>query len=137
MLASEVLSTLFNPTIDFVIPEVVPVNVLSPAIVCEVVEITPLAVALASGTFKVITGVVVLFATDEFKSVPLVPKVKAATLVTVPLPPPPVEAIVIIPSAVVPVVVKVILLPSTNFILPPVADKVAVCEVESEVFANV
>ena len=75
------------------------------------------------------------FATDELKSVPLVPKVKAATLVTVP--PPPVEAIVIIPSAPVPVVVKVILLPSTNFILPPVADKVAVCEVESEVFANV
>jgi len=77
---------LFNPTIDLVIPEVVPVKVLSPAIVCGLVEITPLAVALASGTFKVITGVVVPFATDELKSVPLVPKVKAATLVTVPLP---------------------------------------------------
>ena len=44
----------------------------------------PLFEALAVGTFKVITGVVVLVATVELKSVPLVPSVKAATLVTVP-----------------------------------------------------
>jgi hypothetical protein len=49
------------------------------------VVITPLAVAEASGTFKVITGVVAPLATEELKSVPVVPKVKAATLVTVPL----------------------------------------------------
>jgi len=44
----------------------------------------PLFVALAVGTFKVITGVVVPLATDELKSVPVVPNVKAATEVTVP-----------------------------------------------------
>ena len=44
----------------------------------------PLFTALAVGTFKVITGVVVLFATVDDKSVPIVPKVRAATLVTVP-----------------------------------------------------
>ena len=44
----------------------------------------PLFVALAVGTFKVITGVVVLFATVELKSVPVVPIVNAATDVTVP-----------------------------------------------------
>ena len=54
--------------------------------VCVPVVITPLAVALASGTFNVITGVVVPVATDELKSVPDVPNVKAATLVTVPVP---------------------------------------------------
>jgi hypothetical protein len=47
----------------------------------------PRLVAEAVGTFKVITGVVVLVATVELKSVPDVPKVKAATLVTVPEPP--------------------------------------------------
>jgi len=36
----------------------------------------PLFAALAVGTFKVITGVVVLVATVELKSVPLVPIVK-------------------------------------------------------------
>ena len=121
------------PLVPVVVNVIVPcfeLNVLQSAL-----DNAPLFVALAVGTFKVITGVVVLVATVELKSVPLVPKVNAATLVTVP--PPPVEAIVIIPSAPVPVVVKVILLPSTNFILPPVADKVAVCELESEVFANV
>ena len=61
-------------------------NVFAPAIVCAPVVITPLAVALASGTFNVITGVVVPFATLDDKSVPLVPKVKAATLVTLPVP---------------------------------------------------
>jgi len=45
----------------------------------------PLLVALAVGTFKVITGVVVLLATVLVKSVPVVPKVKAETEVTVPL----------------------------------------------------
>jgi hypothetical protein len=44
----------------------------------------PLLAADAVGTFKVITGVVVPLATLEDKSVPVVPKVKAATLVTVP-----------------------------------------------------
>jgi pentose-5-phosphate-3-epimerase len=39
--------------------------------------------ALAVGTCSVITGVVVPFATVLDKSVPVVPKVRAATLVTV------------------------------------------------------
>ena len=41
-------------------------------------------VALAVGTFNVITGVVVPVATDDVKSVPDVPIVNAATDVTVP-----------------------------------------------------
>jgi hypothetical protein len=41
-------------------------------------------VALAVGTCNVMTGVVVLFATVLDKSVPVVPMVKAETLVTVP-----------------------------------------------------
>jgi len=45
---------------------------------------TPRLVAEAVGTFSVITGVVVLFATVELKSVPVVPSVNAATEVTVP-----------------------------------------------------
>ena len=44
----------------------------------------PLFEAEAVGTFNVITGVVVEFATVELKSVPVVPNVSAATLVTVP-----------------------------------------------------
>jgi hypothetical protein len=44
----------------------------------------PLLVALAVGIFNVITGVVVPLATLEDTSVPVVPKVKAATSVTVP-----------------------------------------------------
>ena len=47
---------------------------------------TPRFVADAVGTFNVITGVVVPVATVELRSVPVVPSVKAATLVTVPLP---------------------------------------------------
>jgi hypothetical protein len=43
-------------------------------------------VADAVGTFSVITGVVVPLATVELRSVPVVPKVNAETLVTVPLP---------------------------------------------------
>jgi hypothetical protein len=46
----------------------------------------PLLLPDAVGTFKVITGVVVPLATVLFKSVPVVPKVKAATLVTLPVP---------------------------------------------------
>ena len=53
-------------------------------VVQSALDNAPLFVALAVGTFKVITGVVVLFATLELKSVPLVPIVKAATDVTVP-----------------------------------------------------
>jgi hypothetical protein len=45
----------------------------------------PLFEALAVGTFNVIRGVVVPVATVELRSVPVVPKVKAATLVTVPV----------------------------------------------------
>ena len=44
----------------------------------------PRLVADAVGTFKVIIGVVVPVATVELKSVPVVPKVSAATEVTVP-----------------------------------------------------
>ena len=44
----------------------------------------PLLAADAVGTFKVITGVVVPLATELDRSVPVVPKVSAATLVTVP-----------------------------------------------------
>jgi hypothetical protein len=46
----------------------------------------PLFIDDAVGTFNVITGVVVPFATLEFKSVPEVPKVSAETLVTLPVP---------------------------------------------------
>ena len=44
----------------------------------------PRLVADAVGTCKVITGVVVPLATVELRSVPVVPRVNAATLVTVP-----------------------------------------------------
>ena len=44
----------------------------------------PRLAAEAVGTFNVITGVVVPVATVDVKSVPVVPKVKAATEVTVP-----------------------------------------------------
>ena len=44
----------------------------------------PLLSTLAVGTFNVITGVVVLLATVELRSTPVVPNVKAATEVTVP-----------------------------------------------------
>ena len=48
----------------------------------------PLFVAFAVGRLRVITGVVVGFATELLTSVPVVPKVRAATEVTVPPPPP-------------------------------------------------
>ena len=50
----------------------------------SVEDSAPLFEAEAVGTFKVITGVVVLSATVELKSVPEVPKVSADTEVTVP-----------------------------------------------------
>ena len=56
-----------------------PLNVVQSAL-----DNAPRLVALAVGTFKVITGVVVPFATVELKSVPVVAKVNAATDVTVP-----------------------------------------------------
>ena len=49
----------------------------------------PLLLADALGTFKVITAAVVPPATVLVRSVPVLPKVKAATEVTVPPPPPP------------------------------------------------
>lgn len=49
----------------------------------------------------------------------------------------PVLAIVTIPSAPVQVVVRVILAPSTNLTLPPVAERATVCEVASLVFVIV
>ena len=55
-------------------------------VVQSALESAPRLVALAVGTFKVITGVVVLLATVELKSVPVVPIVKAATDVTEPVP---------------------------------------------------
>ena len=60
---------------------------------------TPRLAADAVGTFNVMTGVVVGLATVELKSVPVVPSVKAATLVTVP--PVPVALIVIVPLPLV------------------------------------
>lgn len=46
----------------------------------------PRFVADAVGTFSVMTGVVVLLATVELRSVPVVPIVSADTFVTVPVP---------------------------------------------------
>jgi hypothetical protein len=53
-------------------------------VVQSVEDRAPLLVADAVGTCNVMTGVVVPFATVLDKSVPVVPKVRAATLVTVP-----------------------------------------------------
>ena len=53
-------------------------------VVQSALDNAPRLVADAVGTFNVITGVVVLVATDELKSVPVVPNVKADTFVTVP-----------------------------------------------------
>ena len=99
LLAPEVLAILFSklPIIIFEViepppsPNLIPLivrsllNVLAPAKVCVPVVTTPRAVEDASGIFKVITGVVEVFATVEETSVPEVPNVRAATLVTVPL----------------------------------------------------
>ena len=72
---------------------------------------TPRLVADAVGTFSVITGVVVPLATDDERSVPVVPKVSAATEVTVP-PPPPLAVELIVWFGQVPVMVT--LVPATN-----------------------
>jgi len=66
------------------VPKAPPTEYLLLKVVQSVELNAPRFVADAVGTFKVITGVVVFVATLEFKSVPVVPKVKAATLVTVP-----------------------------------------------------
>ena len=81
--------------IGVVPPELVPARPLDDATVRDVtfplnvdqsVELNaPLLLAFAVGTFKVMTGVVVLFATVELRSVPAVSNVSAATLAT-PLP---------------------------------------------------
>lgn len=63
------------------VPAPLPLNVVQSAELS-----TPLLLAEAVGTFNVITGVVVPLATVELKSVPVVPNVSAATLVTVPDP---------------------------------------------------
>ena len=62
-----------------VIVPCLPLNVLQSAL-----DKAPRLAALAVGTCKVITGVVVPFATVLDKSEPVVPKVIAATEVTVP-----------------------------------------------------
>ena len=86
-------------------PVVPPLMVVTPVVelnlllnVVQSVDVNaPLLVAEAFGTFKVMTGVVVLFATVDVKFVPVVPIVKAATSVTVPVP------------GIVPLAIKVIL----------------------------
>ena len=84
-------------------------------VVQSALDKAPRLVALAVGTFKVITGVVVLFATVELKSVPLVPMVKAATEVTVPTPAPPTKAKVpVAPGNVYVYVPFVIVEPNVN-----------------------
>ena len=67
------------PVVVKVIVDCLPLNVLQSAL-----DKAPRLAALAVGTCKVITGVVVPLATVELKSVPVVPIVKAATDVTVP-----------------------------------------------------
>jgi hypothetical protein len=67
------------PVVVKVIADCLPLNVVQSAD-----DKAPLLVALAVGTCKVITGVVVPSATVLDKSVPVVPRVRAATLVTVP-----------------------------------------------------
>ena len=67
------------PVTDVTVPEPLLLNVVQSAALKA-----PRFKADAVGTFNVITGVVVLFATVELRSVPVVPRVSAATLVTVP-----------------------------------------------------
>jgi hypothetical protein len=67
------------PVVVKVIADCLPLKVLQSAD-----DKAPLLVALAVGTCRVITGVVVSFTTVLDKSVPVVPMVRAATLVTVP-----------------------------------------------------
>jgi pentose-5-phosphate-3-epimerase len=81
-----------------------PLNVLQ-----SVEDRAPRFVADAVGTFNVITGVVVPFATLLDKSEPVVPKVRAATLVTVP----PEPLALIVSVSVVALVVNVTPEPAT------------------------
>lgn len=89
----------------------------------------PIVVALTQRFNCAVPSVVIQV--DTFVSVVPAPSTTAldvsdpAVAVTVPVPH-HVAAIVTIQSALVPVVVSVILVPSTNLILPPVADSVAV-----------
>jgi hypothetical protein len=69
------------PVTDVTVPEPLLLNVVQSAALKA-----PRLVAEAVGTFNVITGVVVPLATVELRSVPVVPKVSAATEVTVPEP---------------------------------------------------
>ena len=69
------------PVTDVTVPEPLLLNVVQ-----SVLLKAPRLVAEAVGTFSVMTGVVVLFATVELRSVPVVPNVSAATEVTVPVP---------------------------------------------------
>ena len=73
------------PPLDVILP-VVPLTLVTLLLkVDQSVELkAPRLEAEAVGTFKVMTGVVVLLATVDDKSVPVVPSVKADTLVTVP-----------------------------------------------------
>ena len=91
---------------DVTVPEPLPLNV------DQSVELnTPRLVAEAVGTFSVITGVVVPLTTDDERSVPVVPKVSAATEVTVP-PPPPLAVELMVWFGQVPLMVT--LLPATK-----------------------
>ena len=81
------------PVTDVTVPLPLLLNVVQSAD-----DNAPRLVAEAVGTFSVITGVVVPVATVDVKSVPLVPSVSAATLVTVPK---FVEAMLIVPLPLV------------------------------------
>ena len=75
--------------INVAAPELpVVVKVIAPCLLLKVVQSVedraPLLAALAVGTCSVMTGVVVPFTTLLDRSVPVVPIVRAATLVTVP-----------------------------------------------------
>ena len=83
-------------------------------VVQSVDDNAPRLVAEAVGTFSVITGVVVPLTTVDAKSVPLVPSVSAATLVTVPEPSP---VAVIVPAEYVSP------LPTVTLCEAPVASK--------------
>ena len=67
------------PVTEVTVPDPLLLNVVQSAALKA-----PRLVADAVGTFSVMTGVVVGFATVELRSVPVVPKVSAATEVTVP-----------------------------------------------------
>lgn len=69
----------------------------------SVLDNAPRLLALAVGTLRVITGVVVPVATDDDRSVPVVPSVNAATSVTVPTD----QVLSADKSSVTPLIVKV------------------------------